>query len=67
MRVIDEYWGGGTQIAHIHAAGYQDVRLVVYTEVSKEKMFAGVCKLYIRKRIHCKRNDESGTYSSNTM
>jgi hypothetical protein len=54
-------------MAHIHAAGCQDVRLVVYTEVGKEKMFAGVCKLYIRKRIHCKRNDESGTYSSNTM
>jgi hypothetical protein len=39
--------------------------LVVCTEVGKEKMFAGVCKLYIRKRIHCKRNDESGIRSSN--
>ncbi len=47
-----------------HAAAQQDIHLVVCTEVDKEKMFAGVCKLYIRKRIHCKRNDKPGICSS---
>lgn len=47
-----------------HATIWEAVRLVVYTKVDKEKMFAGVCKLYIRKRIHCKHNDKSGIRSS---
>lgn len=28
--------------------------------------FAGVCKLYIRERIHCKHNHEAGDYFSGT-
>ena len=40
--------------------------VVAYIFIRSKQMFAGVCKLYIRKRIHCKHNDKPGDLSSST-